>query len=88
VSRRPRRNHSAAFKAKVALEAVRGVKTVAELAEPYDLHPKLITGWKTQLLEPASSVFGDVSAGAQPAAAADLKEPHAKKGVRPWRSIS
>ena len=63
----------------MALEAVRGVKTAAELAEQYDLHPNLITGWKTQLLERAASVFGEASAS--PAAAApDLKELHAKIG--------
>jgi transposase len=43
MSRRPRRNHSAAFKAKVALEAVRGVKTLAELAKQYDVHANQIT---------------------------------------------
>lgn len=79
MSRRPRRNHSAAFKAKVALEAVRGVKTVAELAEQYDLHPNLITGWKTQLLERAASVFGEAPASAE-ARAPDLRELHAKIG--------
>ncbi len=79
MSRRPRRNHTAAFKAKVALEAVRGVKTAGELAEQYDIHPNLITGWKTQLLERAASVFGDASSLAEPAGL-DLKELHAKIG--------
>jgi len=58
MARRATRNHSAAFKAKVALEAVRGVKTAAELAKQFDLHPNLITDWKTQLLDRAQSVFG------------------------------
>ena len=51
MSRRPRRNHSAEFKAKVALAAVRGDRTLSELASQFDLHPNQITQWKTQLLE-------------------------------------
>src|SRR6188472_727801 len=49
--RRPRRNHSAAFKAKVALAALKGDKTLAELAEKYDVNGNQITQWKTHLLE-------------------------------------
>jgi transposase-like protein len=59
MSRRPRRNHSAAFKAKVALAAVRGEKTLAELAEQFDIHPHQITQWKNQLQEGAAGVFGE-----------------------------
>ena len=55
MSRRPRRNHSASFKAKVALAAVKGDKTLAELAEQFDVHPNQITQWKTQLLEASRS---------------------------------
>ena len=75
MSRRPRRNHSPAFKAKVALDAVRGEKTLAELAKQYDVHPNQITDWKTQLLERASGVFG-AAQSAEPKT--DLKELHAK----------
>jgi transposase-like protein len=78
MSRRPRRNHSPAFKAKVALEAIRGDKTLAELAKLYDVHPNQITDWKTQLLERAANVFGEAAAAAEPAA--DLKQLHAKIG--------
>ncbi len=79
MPRRARRNHSPTFKAKVALEVVRGVKTAAELAKQFDLHPNLITDWKTQLLERAAGVFGEVeAASAKPGA--DLKELHAKIG--------
>ena len=55
--RRPRRNHTAVFKAKVALAAVKGDKTLAELAEKFDVHANQITQWKTQLLEGATGVF-------------------------------
>lgn len=55
--RRPRRNHSPAFKAKVALAALRGDKTLAELAEQFDIHANQITQWKAQLLERAADTF-------------------------------
>src|ERR1700730_15555534 len=48
MSRRPRRNHSPAFKAKVALAAVKGDRTIAQLAEHFDVHPNQITAWKSQ----------------------------------------
>jgi len=78
MSRRPRRNHSPTFKATVALEAIRGDKTLAELAKQYDVHPNQITDWKGQLLERAASVFGNSDAAAEPKA--DMKELHAKIG--------
>jgi transposase-like protein len=77
MSRRPRRNHTAAFKAKVALAAVRGDKTLAELAEEFDLHPNQITQWKTQLVESAAGVFDGKKSGKPPV---DLKPLHAKIG--------
>jgi transposase-like protein len=78
MTRRPRRNHSAAFKAKVALAALKGDKTLAELASHFDLHPNQITQWKVQLVETAEELFGG---GQQPAAPApDLKNLHAKIG--------
>jgi transposase len=55
--RRPRRNHTAAFKAKVALAALKGDKTLAELADKFDVHGNQITQWKTQLLEGAMGFF-------------------------------
>ena len=58
MSRRPRRNHSAAFKAKVALDAVKGDKTIAEMAQKHDVHPNQVTEWRRQLLERAADVFG------------------------------
>ena len=55
--RRPRRNHTAAFKAKVAIAAIKGDKTLAELAAQYDVHANQITQWKTQLLERSTEAF-------------------------------
>lgn len=78
MSRRPRRNHTPAFKAKVAVAALRGDKTLSELAQQYDVHPNQITQWKTQLLERASDVFGGEAKSAEPAV--DLKALHAKIG--------
>ena len=58
MSRRPRRNHTPAFKAKVALAAVKGDRTLAQLAEQFDVHPHQITSWKAQLKGGAADVFG------------------------------
>ena len=58
MSKRPRRNHTASFKAKVALAAVKGEKTLVELAQQFDVHPNQITQWKAQLFEGAAGVFG------------------------------
>jgi len=55
--RRPRRNHSAKFKSKVALAALKGDKTLVELAEQFDVHANQITEWKSQLLKQAENVF-------------------------------
>jgi transposase len=52
-----RRKHSPAFKAKVALEALRGEKTIAEIASQYEIHPNQITQWKKQLSEEAAGIF-------------------------------
>jgi len=79
MSRRPRRNHTATFKAKVALAAIKGEKTLSELAEQFDVHANQITQWKGQLLEGAARVFGETKSG--PAQeAVDVKTLHAKIG--------
>ncbi len=78
MSRRPRRTHSASFKAKVALAAVRGDKTLAESAQQHDVHPNQITDWKNQLLTRAADVFGGEPSVSEPAV--DLKVLHATIG--------
>ena len=78
MSKRPRRTHSAAFKAKVALAAVRGDKTLAELAQQHDVHPNQIIDWKSQLVSKAADVFGGPQRPDEPTV--DLKVLHAKIG--------
>ncbi|WP_371262547.1 IS3 family transposase [Sphingobium sp. YR768] len=80
MSKRPRRNHSPAFKAKVALAAVKGEKTLAELAQQFDVHPNQITQWRGQLLEGAAGVFGSETRSEAAAPAIDVKTLHAKIG--------
>jgi len=54
-----RKRHSAAFKAKVALEATKQTRTVAELAKAYQVHPVQISQWKKQLLDGVEALFRD-----------------------------
>jgi len=79
MPRRPRRNHTPAFKARVAIAAIKGDRTLAELAEQFDVHPNQITTWKAQLEGGAADVFGCGNGAAQPAV--DVKSLHAKIGV-------
>ena len=58
MTRRKRRNHSSAFKAKVALAAVKGDHTLAELSDQFDVHPNQIQDWKKRLVESAEDVLG------------------------------
>ena len=77
--RRKRRNHLPGFKAKVALAALKGDKTLAELADQYDLHQNQIADWKKQLLKQAATVYGSTQEN-QSADEAQLKDLHAKIG--------
>jgi transposase-like protein len=80
MTKRSRRNHFAAFKAKVALAAMKGDATLAQLAERFDVHPNQVTQWKSQLLKRALEVFesgGERGANTEPV---PLKELHAKIG--------
>lgn len=78
MTRRARRTHSPAFKVKVAFAAIKGERTLAELAKQFDVHPNQITAWKAQLLEGAAAVFGGERGTAEPSV--DLKALHAKIG--------
>jgi transposase len=80
MTRRPRRNHTPAFKAKVALAAVKGERTLAELAQQSDVHANQITTWKAQLLDGAAGVFGSEPRAASSAPAVDVRTLHAKIG--------
>ena len=77
--RRKRRNHSSTFKAKVAVVALKGDKTLAELAEQFDVHPNQITDWKRQLLENADQLFGQAERQTKDSEY-KIKELHAKIG--------
>ncbi len=79
MTRRPRRNHSPTFKAKVALAAIRGDQTLAELAQQFDVHPNQIKQWKDQLLTGMTDVFeGGMKKAALPES--DVTALHAKIG--------
>ena len=66
--KKQRRKHSAEFKAKVALEAVKGLETVNQIAAKYEIHPVQVSNWKKELLEGAGSIF----AGSNPPSEKDL----------------
>ena len=80
MPRRARRNHTPAFKAQVALAAIKGDRTLSQLAEQFDVHPNQITSWKAQLEEGASDVFGPGGGHGASPAAVDVKSLHAKIG--------
>ncbi|MCO5153707.1 MULTISPECIES: IS3 family transposase [Shinella] len=80
MTRRPRRNHSPAFKAKVALAAIRGEQTLVELSQQFDVHANQIKQWKDQLLEGATGVFGDETKAEPSGPTIDVKTLHAKIG--------
>ena len=76
MTKRPRRNHGAVFKAKVVLEALKGEQTLVELAARFQVHPNQVTEWKKQLLDRAPEIFDREKKSQEP----DVKELHAKIG--------
>ncbi len=77
---RKRRFFGAAFRAKVALEAVRGKKTTAQLASEYKVHSSQVSAWKKQLLDHVAELFADGRSLAKDDSSADEKEPFEQIG--------
>jgi transposase len=77
---RTRRRFTSEFKAKVALEAIQGLRTIAELATKHELHPNLITQWKRQATEKLGKVFDDKGFEVQANRDAEVTKLHAKIG--------
>jgi transposase len=75
-----RRRFTANFKAKVALEAIRGERTISELATKHQLHPNQITQWKRQAIENLAKAFDDKASDAQVGREAEVMKLHAKIG--------
>jgi len=80
MTKRTRRNHSPDFKAKVALAAMRGDRTIAQLSDQFGVHVSQITAWKEQLQAGAANVFGPGTGTAAAAPSIDVKALHAKIG--------
>jgi transposase-like protein len=80
MTKRKRRNHSAAFKAKVALAAIRGDRTLAELGEQFGVHPNQITEWKKKLLSSAEEVFDNGTGSGAQNTEREVQPLHAKIG--------
>ena len=76
---RKRRNHSSAFKAKVALAAIKGDRTISELAQQFEVHPNQISAWKKQLLASAEEIF-DAGGSSPRDQDAQIRELHTKIG--------
>lgn len=79
MTKRTRRNHSPAFKAKVAMSALKGDKTLAELAQQYEVHPNQIQDWKKRLVKEAERLFENGNSRAD-VSEAKVQELHAKIG--------
>ena len=76
-----RKRHEPEFKARVALEAIKGLKTIQEIAKEYDLHPVQVSDWKKTMTEGASSIFGSERAKNRPADDEQLRDQlHSKIG--------
>ena len=80
MSKNKRRRFSADFKAKVALEALKGEQTLSELAARFDLHPNMIAQWKRQAVEGMAEVFSSKGSKRKEVGETQIKELHAKIG--------
>lgn len=80
MSKTKRKRYSAEFKAKVALEAIKGEQTLAELATKYSLHPNMITTWKRQAIDNMAETFSSKTDRSKELDEAQLKDLHAKIG--------
>ncbi len=80
MAKRNRRNHSPSFKAKVAMAAIRGDKTLAELAQHYDVHPNQIQDWKKRLMAQAEHLFENGNAHTESSHEGKVQDLHAKIG--------
>jgi transposase len=80
MSKTKRKRYAAEFKAKVALEAIKGEQTLAELAARYNLHPNMITNWKRQAIDNMAEAFSSKADRAKELDEAQLKDLHAKIG--------
>ena len=80
MSKTKRTRYSAEFKAKVALEAIKGEQTISELGSRYGLHPNMITNWKRQAIDNMAEAFSSKAEKARTADDAQIKDLHAKIG--------
>ncbi len=80
MSKTKRKRYSAEFKAKVALDAIKGEQTLAELAAKYSLHPNMITNWKRQAVDNMAETFSSKTDRSKEIDEAQLKDLHAKIG--------
>jgi transposase len=80
MSKTRRKRYSAEFKAKVALEAIRGEQTINELAARYELHPNMITNWKRQAIDNMAAAFSTSAERSNQVDEGQIKELHAKIG--------
>ena len=78
--KRQRRKHAAEFKARVALEAIRGVKTISEIASEFEIHPVMVGNWKKEMLEHLPSLFDQKSAKSEKDQARETEQLHRKVG--------
>ena len=80
MSKTKRERYSAEFKAKVALEAIKGEQTISELGSRYGIHPNMITTWKRQAIENMADTFSGKAERVRSADDAQIKDLHAKIG--------